>query len=184
MIDQTKHLSRLIASGVFNNIIPVKRYLVAGNKKLPNTTAIFNMGSATDCPSRKLGLCSACKAGVKCYALKAELPCWPAVLPFRRRQEKFWKETNPENFVLQFLALNAIKTKPFNALRFNEAGDFWSQECVKKAEKIARILNTYNVVVYCYTSRSDLDYGKISALRISGSGFKKKGVKEDIVCVN
>ena len=40
-----------------------------GNSKIGNDTMILNMGSAMNCPSKKLGLC---KLGSKCYALKAE----------------------------------------------------------------------------------------------------------------
>jgi hypothetical protein len=97
-------------------------------------------------------------------------------LPYRKRQEEFWKNTTAEEFVVQFLLLNSLKVKPFTALRLNEAGDFWTQECVDKAEQIARKLQNYNITVYCYTSRSDLDYSKVRALRISGSGFKKEGI--------
>ena len=37
-----------------------------GNKKLPNTTAIFNLGPAKLCPSMILGICDICNA----YGLK------------------------------------------------------------------------------------------------------------------
>ena len=173
-----KHFTGLLAYNVWNHHIPLRNVLVKqGNMKIPSSTAIFNMGSATECPSRKLGLCSADRAGVKCYALKAEQnKLWPHILPFRMRQEKFWKEITAESYAVQFLTINALKVKPFNALRLNESGDFWSQDCVKKAEKIARILKMYGVITYCYTSRSDLDYSKVEALKISGSGFKTKGV--------
>jgi hypothetical protein len=72
--------------------------------------------------------------------------------------------------------INCLKLNPFNLLRFNESGDFGSQEEVDKAEKIARILKKYGIVCYCYTSRDDLDYHKVEALKISGSGFKREGI--------
>ena len=70
--------------------IPLNRHISIGNKKLPKTTAIFNMGAATDCPSLELGLCQAF-VGEKlvCYAMKAESGLYPDVLPYRRRQESF-----------------------------------------------------------------------------------------------
>ena len=61
-------------------------YYTIGNKKIGNDTLIFNMGSATDCPSKKLGLCRHCD---KCYALKAERQ-YPQVRPFRDRQADYW----------------------------------------------------------------------------------------------
>ena len=68
----------------------LKNLIATGNKKLPTTTAIFNMGSATDCPSLKKGLCTAVtEKKVTCYALRPE-NFRPLVLPYRRRQEKYW----------------------------------------------------------------------------------------------
>jgi hypothetical protein len=170
-------IARLLVYDVYQDkLIPLKKLLIAGNKKIPKTTAIFNMSSAHDCPSRKLGLCKAAKAGVKCYAIKSEVASRPYVQPHRERQEKFWKATSAEDFAVQFLLINALRKLPFTALRLNEAGDFHTQECIQKADKIARILKPYGIPVYCYTSRDDLDYSHVSALRISGSGFKKKGI--------
>jgi len=154
-----------------------------GNIKIPSTTAIFNMSSATDCPSKRLGLCKAEKQGCKCYAIKSEYNYRPYVLPFRRQQEAYWKEVNAFEFVSQFLLLNAMKEKPFNALRLNESGDFHSQECVTKAESIALILRRFGIVTYCYTSRSDLDFSKVKHLVISGSGFQKKGITNEFKIV-
>ena len=149
----------------------------AGNYKLPKTMAIFNMGSATDCPSKRLGLCQAIVDGKNvCYAKKSENSSRPSVLPYRRKQEKYWKDTSATDFVAEFVLMNTLKSKPFNALRLNESGDFWSQECVDKAEKIARMLKGFGVKVYCYTARSDLDFSKCRDLIVSGSGFKKKGI--------
>jgi hypothetical protein len=55
-----------------------------GNRKIPKSTAIFNMSSALNCPSKKLGLCKAASQGAKCYARKAEI-LYPQVLPYRER---------------------------------------------------------------------------------------------------
>lgn len=147
-----------------------------GNIKIPSTTAIFNTSSATDCASKKLGLCAACKAGVKCYALKAEYSYHPLVLPYRRRQEAFWKGITAQDFASQFLLINAFRVKPFNALRFSEAGDFANQESLDKAEKIATLLSRFGIRTYCYTSRSDLSFEKCRNLIVSGSGFTKRGI--------
>lgn len=146
-----------------------------GNKKIPSSTAIFNMGSATHCPSLNKGLCYVASIGVKCYAMKAER-LYPRALPFRLRQAKFWKKISAKEFVRQFLEIQKSKRKPFTALRFNEAGDFTNQDCVNKAEEIAFWLHHEGITCYCYTSRSDLDYSKIRHLVISGSGFTKPGI--------
>lgn len=172
------HFLRLCTNAVFANGIPL-RHLTAldGNMKVPSSTAIFNMGAATDCPSFKLGLCKACVDGKYiCYALKAEILYPHTCLPYRRRQEDFWKRITAKDFALQFILMNSTRVNPFNALRLNESGDFWTQACVDKAEAIARILKQYGITTYCYTSRSDLDFHRVRALRISGSGFKKDGI--------
>ncbi len=155
------------------------KLIAAGNHKLPNTTAIFNLSSATDCPSRKLNLCKAIINGKTiCYALKAEKR-FPYALPYRKRQAMFWKRTVAKKFSEQFLALNDRKKNKFTALRFNESGDFYSQSSLDKAENIATELKKYNIKCYCYTSRSDLNFSKVRNLIVSGSGFRKDGVKNE-----
>lgn len=147
-----------------------------GNMKIPATTAIFNMTSASDCPSKKLGLCKAAKQGANCYARKAEY-FRPFVLSYRKRQEKFWKNISAEDFAFQFLTINAGKRVPFQSLRWNEAGDFVNQDSVNRAEKIARILKRNGIKTYCYTSRSDLNFSGVRDMIVSGSNFKKEGIK-------
>lgn len=149
----------------------MKNLIKFGNHKLPNTTAIFNLGSAVNCPSRKLGLCKHHKI---CYALKAERQ-YPAVLPYRLRQAEYWLNITAEQFTTDFL--DAIKNKKIKitALRINEAGDFYSQECVDKLIKISDILNREGIKVYCYTARRDLDFSNPNTLHVMGSGFKVSG---------
>jgi len=151
----------------------------SGNIKLPTETAIFNMGTATDCPSLAKGLCVACKDGkIICYAMKAEIQ-YPDVKPYRVRQSLFWKKLNAQEFAAQFIGLNGCKRKKYTAIRLNESGDFWGQACVDKAEEIATILKDHGVTVYCYTARKDLDFSKTKNLVINGSGFQKAGVTNE-----
>jgi len=163
--------------------IPLSYLMQAGNTKIPKETAIFNMSSALDCPSLALGLCKAIiwdddLQAFKsiCYAKKAERDCRPAVLPYRRRQEHFWLGISAEQFVRQFLIFNARKVVRFDKIRLNESGDFHDQACVDKAEKISRILSSFGIVVYCYTSRDDLDYTKVRSLVINASNFNAPGI--------
>ena len=163
-------------SGLFNKI-PLRKLIGEGNLKVPRTTAIFNMASATDCPSLKRGLCMAYVDGKHvCYARKAEYSYHPGVLPYRRRQEKLWLNTSAEDFAAQFLIINTMKKNKFTAIRFNESGDFHSQDCVTKTERIARILSKYGIKSYLYTSRMDLDFRKCEKLVVNGSGFLGRGV--------
>lgn len=148
----------------------------SGNTKLPKTTAIFNMSSASNCPSRKRGLCKAIVNGKnRCYAFKAER-FYPTCKPYRDKQELFWKSSTDKSFVQYFLALNTLSNNKFDTLRFNEAGDFHTQKCVDKAEKIATSLKQNNIKTYTYTSRSDLNFSNIKNLIILGSGFTKDGI--------
>lgn len=158
--------------------LSLNRFLKAGNLKLPSTTAIFNMGSATNCPSKKLGFCQAYRDDGRhcCYAMKAETPMYPYVLPYRNAQEKYWKQVTAEKFVTEFLLINALKALPYTSIRFNESGDFWSQKCVNKIEEIAKKLSMFGIKVYCYTARKDLDFSKVKHVIISGSNFQKEGV--------
>jgi len=146
-----------------------------GNRKLPTTTAIFNICSATDCPSKALGLCQVINAGHRCYALRDE-QFYTGPLGYRRRQEKLWDSLTAEEFAVQFIALVQARRTTTKALRLNEAGDFRTQADVDKASEIARHLSAYGIVVYAYTARRDLDFSGVhSNLVVNGSGFKVHG---------
>ncbi len=178
-VNKHMELNRFIRlMGITTDTVPLNSLIHGGNAKVPSTTAIFNMGAAKDCPSRKLGYCQAISKSGKncCYAEKSER-LHPEVLPYRRRQMKYWKSVTANRFVTEFLMLNAWKVIPFKALRFNESGDFWGQEDLNKAEEIARHLKKYGIRTYCYTARRDLDFSKVRSLVISGSNFQKEGVR-------
>ena len=173
-----KSFARILTVGKGKWFCPLAKLLSSGNTKIPRTTAIFNMSSAHECPSYRLGLCRAFTKDGRhvCYALKSETAMFPDVQPRRERQMKFWLTCTAEEFVWQFLLINALKELPWNALRFNEAGDFHMQACVDKAEKIAMMLARYGIKTYGYTCRSDLDFSKTNHLIISGSSFQKTGI--------
>ena len=59
-----------------------KKLVKFGNTKLPSTTAIFNMGTSKDCPSRLKGLC---KCATVCYARKPEKRFPNTVPAYRKR---------------------------------------------------------------------------------------------------
>ena len=135
-----------------------------GNKKVGKDTLIFNMCSATDCPSEKLGLCSIC---TKCYAKKAERQ-YPAVLPFRRRQEKAWESVSVKEFVEAFLSV----AKGIKYFRFSESGDFKSQKDVTKMVSIAKSLAKHGIITYGYSARKDLNFRALKKVAVlNGSGF-------------
>lgn len=138
-----------------------------GNHKLGRDTLIFNMGPASTCPSRKLGLCQIPEN--RCYALKSEF-LYPQVLPYRKRQARYWKRNGPERIARDIR--QALKRhKKIKYIRVNEAGDFYSQADIEKLVKISAFVP--GVTFYCYTARRDLKFDIIRPdnLIISGSGF-------------
>lgn len=140
-----------------------------GNKKLPKTTAIFNITTALGCPANTKNLCQLANPEKECYAMKAERR-YPVVLPYRKRQFQFWKHNTAQQFVTKLIQEKCRKV--LNKLRLNEAGDFKNQEDISKAEQVASILyNKFNVVTYCYTARRDLDFTIRKHLIVNGSGF-------------
>ena len=126
---------------------------------------IFNMGSAKDCPSRKLGLCKV--AGI-CYARKAEI-MYPNVLPSRDSQAIDWQGTG-KTIYKRMRAILKRKRIKVDLFRFNESGDFYSQECIDKLNYIAeKLLSEFGITTYGYTARKDLDFSNASFL-VKGSG--------------
>ena len=138
-----------------------------GNRKLPRTTAIFNMTPAFFCPSDALGMCGISK---KCYAKKAER-MYEGVRAFRRRQTIYWAVCSAEQFVEDFDKAIYASPYPVKALRFNESGDFREQADVEKASDIAQALRKRGIVTYLYTMRNDLDFRHRGDLIVNGSGF-------------
>lgn len=141
-----------------------------GNTKLPKTTMIFNITSATNCPSKVLGLCKVCDV---CYAVKSE-KLWKTVLPYRTRQSMYWGLYSAEKIYMDIKAVLKRKRLKITAFRINEAGDFRDQEDVSKLDYISqRLKKEFGIVTYCYTARSDLDFSGVSFI-VKGSGHKQK----------
>lgn len=141
-----------------------------GNTKLPKTTMIFNLGPAKTCPSDQLGLC---KVSSKCYAKKAER-LYPAVLPYRERQADYWLTTDINEIIKDFSGMIAKKRRTPEKLRLNESGDFYSQEDIAKAEKLAQVLKEqFNIITYTYSARADLDFSDCQFLLVKGSGHEQ-----------
>lgn len=181
------------AQKVFNKRENELAYTI-GNAKIGEDTLIFNMGSAHNCPSARLKLCPMAPRHLggnnSCYALQAEY-MYPQSLPFRTLQKIQWEEWPAAKIAdAMFTAISKkANTKyPIRYVRFNEAGDFYSVSCVRKAGKIAAYIAELCkragipvVKFYTYTHRSDLFEGiggkaLINSLpanfTINGSNFK------------
>lgn len=163
-------------------------YVSNGNKKIGKDTLIINTTSATNCPSKKLGLC---KIGKKCYAMKSERQ-YPDVLPYRERQTLYWDATPVRTIEkeLRGIIKRKIKNK-IKYIRFSEAGDFKDQYSLDKLKTLAKRMP--EVIFYGYTARSDLFLlNRPDNLIINGSSFmvdnsftpipKEDKDKYDMVC--
>ena len=144
-----------------------------GNKKIGNDTLIINMGRASNCPSWEMGLCRLKELGVKCYALKPEIQ-YPDVVPsFRDAQFAFWRNSSAQDIANELIASIGRRRLETKYMRFNESGDFWSQEDVDKLDIVARKLKeVHGVVTYGYTARKDLKFKKNRSFIVRGSGWK------------
>lgn len=149
------------------NLFPFK----FGNKKIGNDTLIFNMNPAHSCPARELGLCQV--PVNRCYAFKDE-QVYKHAKEYRERQRCFWAMLPTEKIAEQFrkaIARRRIETK---YIRVSEAGDFFTEEDVRKLCTIASLLPS--VRVYAYTARRDFNWEQLKKempenLTINGSGF-------------
>ena len=139
-----------------------------GNHKLPDSTLIFNMGKASDCPSRTLGLCETVNMGIRCYAEKAEIQYSNVVPQYRDKQYAYWRTTSAEIILNDILNTINRRRKDTKLFRFNESGDFWNQKDVNKLSHIAIGLKSKGITTYGYTARSDLNYKDVQFL-VKGS---------------
>lgn len=155
--------------------------IVKGNKKLTKSIYSLNMGSATDCPSKKLGLCQAC-SGKKnfCFSLRDE-KLYKNVLPARRIDAKNWNALSATEIGSQLIAASArAKVHKMKTFRFSVAGDFFTQKDVNKMTELCAMLKNNNVDCYGYTARTDLNLSellKVASVQVSNnkSHWIKKG---------
>ncbi|TET79941.1 MAG: hypothetical protein E3J41_00555 [Candidatus Cloacimonadota bacterium] len=150
----------------------IKAHVSFGNSKLPKTTMIFNMGATVDCPSDALGLCHF--NSKICYAKAAERQYHKICPQYRKRQENIWQKYSAIQLAKAFVKIIKSKRIKVDAFRFNESGDFWSQECVKKLSVIAAWLKIEDILTYGYTARKDLDFSKVCFF-VLGSNFLLDG---------
>lgn len=132
----------------------MKTLFSLGNRKLPTTTAIFNLPAIETCP----GATEECKR--YCYARKAER-IYRNVLACR---QSALADSHSRGFAAQAisdLALLQSRGK-INKVRIHESGDFYSQAYVNKWIKIASALP--DLIFYAYTRSYALDFSKLQAL--------------------
>jgi len=114
------------------------KLLSRGNKKLPSSTAIFNLPAGRTCPN------STAQCRKFCYARKAER-IYPAVLPFRMRN---WDLTKQETFVA-LVSSELSRARKITTVRVHESGDFYSKDYFDKWVLIAKA--NPDLIFYAYT---------------------------------
>jgi len=146
----------------------LRNHVSIGNKKIGTDTIIFNMCAAHDCPSRKLGLCQLENPNW-CYARQSELR-FPKTLDYRRRQESIWENHWQE--LSMFFGFLCERKPEIKYVRFNESGDFKTQDDVGKLFAIAK--QNPQLQFYCYTARKDLSFARRPKnLSICGSNWAR-----------
>lgn len=153
-----------------------------GNHKLGDDTAIFNMGTAIDCPSRRLGLCRTINQGVRCYAEKAEIQYKDHVINARLAQAAEWKSKSGPQLLEQISRRITARRKDTRYLRYNESGDFYEQSDIDKLSFISEGLKEQGITTYGYTARSDLDFRRARFL-CKGSGFCKENLNGSTIVI-
>ena len=156
----------------FDVIAPIP-HIAFGNKKVPKTTAIGNTTSWFLCPGRLQGFCELHEI---CYDKCREV--MGSVNKSRLNHDLWWRQ-NDANTIAQFYiySIQAQSLKypesPINLMRFQEVGDFRTQNDVDKMIEVSnRIYEELNINSYTYTHNRNLDYSKDRPhLTINGSGF-------------
>ena len=146
-------------------------YITFGNKKLPKTTAIYNIGCWFLCPGRLQGYCELSEV---CYSKCREV--MGSVIKSRLNNYYFWKNNNAETiakFISYSIKTEQLKGNKVNLLRFNEVGEIEDQEELEKMIDVSNIVYVLTgVKSYTYTHNRNLNYNVDRPnLTICGSGF-------------
>lgn len=132
----------------------MKTLFSLGNRKLPTTTAIFNLPAVETCP----GATDECKR--YCYAKKAER-IYRGVLSCRRENLIDSRSRSFAAQAINDLSLLQARGK-IKKVRIHESGDFYSQAYVNKWVVIAAALP--DLIFYAYTRSYKLDFTELQAL--------------------
>lgn len=154
----------------FNTMHPIP-YITFGNKKLPKTTAIYNIGTWFLCPGRLEGYC---ELSTVCYAKCREV--MGSVIQSRLNNYYYWKNNNAETiaeFICYSIKLETLKGNKVNLLRFNEVGEIEGQQELEKMVKVSNIVfEKTGIKSYVYTHNRGLNFNiERPNLTICGSGF-------------
>lgn len=144
-----------------------------GNKKVPKTTAIANTTSWFLCPGRLNGFCDLHEV---CYDKYREV--MGGAINSRLNHDLWWRLNDAETiaqFYIYSIKAQSLKhpEEPINLMRFQEVGDFRTQEDLDKMIEVSNLLyDTLQIKSYTYTHNRNLDFNKPRPhLTINGSDF-------------
>lgn len=156
-----------------NNLKP-KFHIAFGNFKLPESTAIVNLGTWFNCSGRTEGFCDIC---VECYD-KCKEVMFKKIIKARLEQELFFRvnsaSTIAEYIIREICAFNCKESKPLiDKIRFCEVGELRNQEDLEKVVEISNIVyEALNIESYIYTHNKYLNFDiDRPHLTVNGSGF-------------
>ncbi len=148
-------------------------YITFGNKKVPKTTGIYNIGTWFLCEGRLSGFCELCEV---CYTKCREV--MGSTIKSRLNNYYFWKSNDAKTiamFISYSIQAESFKDKDnkINLLRFNETGEFENQDDLVKMRDVSNIVyEQTGVKSYTYTHNRELDFNiDRPYLTINGSGF-------------
>ena len=135
-----------------------------GNAKLSDDTLIINFTSGLQCPS--VALCPVTQKA--CYAVAGELRI-PEVRRKNLKVQEMWKRAIKNNKIGEVFGIAQMyieilqKTKkPIRYVRFNEAGDFITNQDMLDAAALfaSKIKKQYGIMSMAYTANNRLDFRK------------------------
>ena len=122
-----------------------------GSNKYGYDTMIFSQGAATDCPSRKAGLCGIVNQSHECYRVALEV-FLTHLKAYGRRQQKYWEETTLRQLEGDIRAAKAhferITGVKITYFRINEGSDFNNACDLEKWDAIAMEFSSIKFAAY------------------------------------
>lgn len=151
-----------------------KFHIAFGNFKLPESTAIINLGTWFNCSGRTEGFCDIC---VECYD-KCKEVMFKKITKSRLEQELFFRSNSAKTIadyaIREIKSQNARPSKPLvDKIRFCEVGELRNQEDLEKVIRISNIVyESLEIESYIYTHNKYLNFDiDRPYLTINGSGF-------------
>jgi len=157
-----------IAPKEYKNNITID-YKIENSKISAKDTIIFSFGTALICYSALKGYCQLYK-NKKCYALRNELQYNTSIL-YKHRQYKQLNNMKAWQLARQFIKIKKLYPS-IKLIRLNESADCQKKH-MPKINKIADIMQKYNVKIYTYTHNIELQKSDIKSKNLTINSSNK-----------